>query len=150
MSLPTRALSLTWPWPHFMFSLPEELLKRIENRKPGFSHKSFRGDCWVHLTPCKTNAEFDWACGFARDHGVPEELMPTRRSEYEGHIIGRWSIVDLLAPPTASELPDRWRMYGQIGFVTENARLVKPARCRGALGFWNVSADVLAELAKVA
>lgn len=150
MSLPTRALSLTWPWPHFMFSLPEPLRKKVENRKPGFSHKSFRGDCWVHLTPCKSTIDFDNACKFARWHGVPVDLMPERRSEYEGHIIGRWTVTKILPPPDALDLPDRWRMDGQFGFVVENARLVNPARCRGALGFWNVPPDVLAKLAEAA
>jgi hypothetical protein len=150
LPLPTRALSLTWPWPHFMFSLPEPLRKKIENRKPGFSHKSFRGDCWVQLTPCKTERDFDYACQFALWHGVPAELMPARRSGFEGHIIGRWSVVDLLPPPGPIELPDRWRMDGQFGFVVENARMVPPVKCKGALGFWSVPADVPAQLTAAA
>ncbi len=146
LSLPARALSLTWPWPHFMFCLPPELRKTIENRKLGFSHKSFRGESWVHVTPCKSHRHFEWACAFARAHHVPEALMPQEESKFVGHIIGRWTVVDRLPAPLASELPDRWRMEGQFGFVVENPRLVAPVPCRGSLGFWRVPSDVLALL----
>ena len=145
--LPERALSLSWPWPHFMLCLPPELLKRIENRKPGFSHKSFRGPCWVHVTPPKSRRSFDEACHFAAVlYGVPVELMP-RYDAFPGRgIVGRWDVVDLLPPPRLCQLPDRWRMAGQVGFVTENARPVSFVPCNGALGFWRVPPDVLAKL----
>lgn len=146
--LPGRAISLTWPWPYFMLELPEPHRKKIENRKPGFSHKSFRGECWVHATKPKSKAQFYDACEFAIRHGVPRDLLPPFASPLIGHIVGRWNVVDLLPPPDLLCLPDRWRMIGQVGFVVANARSVKPVRCHGALGFWRVPADVLAELEK--
>jgi hypothetical protein len=149
-TLPTRALSLTWPWPFFMLELPQAIRKTVENRRPGFSHKSFRGECWVHVTKPKSKQQFYDACAFAMAHGVSRDLLPSFESPQIGHIIGRWDIVDLLPIPARGELPDRWRMEGQMGFVVENARLVAPVRCGGALGFWTVPPAVLAELGRTA
>jgi len=146
VELPERALSLTWPWSHFMLELPESIRKKIENRKPGFSHKSFRGECWVHATKPPSRKFFYDACSFAMDHGVPRDLLPSFDTPLLGCIVGRWSVVDMLMAPTPAELPDRWRMVGQLGFVIENARPVAPVACRGALGFWRVPPDVLAKL----
>jgi len=81
-------------------------------------------------------------------HGVPRDSLPSFDFQFIGHIIGRWDIVDLLPMPSPEELPDRWRMEGQLGFVVERARLVAPVRCGGALGFWTVPPAVLAELGK--
>lgn len=147
--LPERALSLTWPWSHFMLELPESIRKKIENRKPGFSHKSFRGECWVHATKPKSKARFYDACEFALRHGVPRDLLPPFLSPAIGCIVGRWDVVGLLPMPSLCELPDRWRMVGQVGFVVERARAVTPVRCDGALGFWRVPPAVLNELEKV-
>lgn len=149
VALPTHALSLLQPWAYFMLSLPPEHLKRIENRKPGFSHKSFRGECWVHASKM-TRSGFYQACSFALDQGVPRELLPTFTACRVGGIIGRWRIVDMLPPPDPEQLPDRWRMDGQIGFVVEDARPVPFVACKGALGFWRVPADVLEQLGKAA
>ena len=148
MNQPERALSLSWPWPHFMLALPEQYRKRIENRKPGFSHKSFRGECWVHVTPCKSRAAFADAVSFARLHGVPDEHLAgiEREHPWVGHIVGAWEIVGMLPRPNLCELPDRWRMLDQVGFVVANERTVSPVRCKGALGFWRVPNDVLAKL----
>lgn len=144
--LPERALSLTWPWTHFMLALPPEHLKRIENRKPGFSHKSFRGECWVHVTPPKSRFQFDDALSFAARHGVPRELMP-RYDAFPGRgIVGRWNVVGLLPRPMLCELPDRWRMIDQVGFVVEGATSVPFVPCNGALGFWRVKPETLALL----
>jgi hypothetical protein len=146
MTLPERALSLTWPWPYFMLELPEPYRKKIENRKPGFSHKSFRGESWVHQTPCRSQRMFYSALEFAIGQGVPRELLPSM-SQFRGvGIVGRWKIVDLLDPPVS--LPDRWRMYGQFGFVVEDARPVPFAPCGGALGFWRVKPETLQLLAR--
>ncbi len=146
-ALPDRALSLSWPWPHFMLALPESIRKPIENRKPGFSHKSFRGESWVHVTPPKSQAAFSASCHFALARGVPPELL-AKFADFPGlGIMGRWTITGVLPVPAPSELPDGWRMVGQFAFTVADARLVPFVACKGALGFWRVPPAVLEQLA---
>lgn len=143
---PTRALSLTGPWWWFMLCLPPPFRKNIENRRPGFSHKSFRGPCWVHATRA-TRRQYDDAVSFALMQGVTAAALaelPSFDAMPVGGIVGRFTVVDML--PVAGPLPDRWRMAGQVGFVVQDAEPVPFVPCKGALGFWRVPTPVLERL----
>jgi hypothetical protein len=156
-ALPERALSLTGPWWWFMLHLPPEYRKTIENRSPGFSHKSFRGPCWVHATRELDRDYFDYVCSVAVLIGVPRELMPSFDGFPRGGIVGRCNVVRILPPPAedrvltpASPMQDRWRMDGQWGFVVEDARPVPFVACRGYQGFWRVPSNVLEQIRRAA
>jgi hypothetical protein len=150
--LPTHALSLKGPWWFFMLCFPKEFRKRIENRPPGFSHKSFRGECWVHATKA-TRQEYINALVFARRQGVPMhelEAVPPFERMPVGGIVGRFTIVDMLPATPCAGLPGSWRMPDSIGFVVANATPVRFVECKGTLGFWRVPDAVLDQLRRAA
>ncbi|HEY3500704.1 MAG TPA: hypothetical protein VGK73_38695, partial [Polyangiaceae bacterium] len=81
-----------------------------------------------------------------------------------GAIIGKATITGIIPPrlkradkppelirDATTPAPVPWHFPEQYGFKLENARrLEKPVLCRGYQGFWNVPADVLSELERVA
>lgn len=153
--LPTRALSLTGPWWWFMLHFPPEWLKRVENRSPGFSWRSFRGPCWVHAAKGLPLETYDFAMKFARNVvGVPEEVLervPSFGELPRGGIVGHFFITDYIHAYTPGVLAfelQRWRMQAQSAFIVEDATPVKFVGCSGAQGFWKVPSEVLAELSK--
>jgi hypothetical protein len=153
--LPQMALSLRQPWCVFMLDLPPEFRKTLENRD---WNTSFRGDVWVHSSKGVTKLEFYEACEFALNAGVPRDLLPSFDGLKRGGIVGRWTIVDVMRPNGLkldgrklvdhARKGDRWHMPDQFGIIVENARAVPFVECRGALGFWRVPADVLANLSE--
>lgn len=145
-----RALSLRPPWWWLMIHLPPEHRKDIENRPPGFSHKSFRGEFLIHSSDM-SRAEYDGARETARLLGVPTSLletMPSFEDMPRRGIVGRARIVDLIPPGDSGR---RWHFPESFGFVVTDARPLPFVACKGALGFWRVPADVLGalELARV-
>lgn len=154
--LPTRALSLTGPWWWLMICLPEPWRKCVENRSPGFSHKSFRGPVWVHATTERSEETYYSAIAFAQAAGVPEtelEKMPALNDMPRGGIVGRFTITRRLAVPGfdlfTEELPptiERWRMANNFGFLTVDAKTAPYTPCRGYQGFWGVPPSVLEQL----
>lgn len=151
--IPTRALSLTGPWWWFMLHLPPVWRKRVENRVPGLSHRSFRGACWVHAAKGMTRVAYGRAMLFARDEaGVPDEVLahvPSFEELPRGGIVGRFDVTDCVDPyrgVLAYEL-QRWHMRGSWAFVVEDAKPVDFVPCKGALGFWRVPLDVLRKVA---
>jgi hypothetical protein len=152
--IPTRAISLTGPWWWFMLHLPPEWLKRVENRSPGFSHRAFRGACWVHAAKGLSRSDFGRAMLFARDDvGVPDAvlaLIPSFEELPRGGIVGRFDVTDYVHANTAGAIAfelQRWRMRGQSVFVVEDAKPVDFVACKGALGFWRVPLDILRKVA---
>jgi len=139
--LPKRALTLIQPWGW----LVANGLKNIENRPAGFSHKSFRGDFWIHAGLKDDPAHLLAAVELADRFGIkiPSLVGPANF----GCIIGRASIYDIIPPGNSGE---RWHFPEQWGFRIRNARPVTPVPCRGYQGFWGVPADVLAQLARSA
>jgi hypothetical protein len=146
--IPERALTLTSPWWWFMLCLPEPLRKPLENRKVGFSHKSFRGPVWVHAGAAASMSRpyYDDAVRFAIDRGVNPGSVPSFEwfRANSGRIVGRFTITDMLPAPELCRLPDGWRMAGCVAFVTvDPVALRAEVPCKGALGFWKVPAPVL-------
>jgi hypothetical protein len=159
-ALPSRALTLWQPWA-WLVAMGH---KPIENRPPGFSHKSFRGDFWIHAAVESSKSIASWA--LARrlcDELLGESFqLPPARELAFGVIIGRATITGIIPPrdPLYARItgdarvlppPVPWHFPDQYGFKVENARpLEKPVACRGYQGFWNVPADVLAKLPEAA
>lgn len=141
-----RALSLTGPWWWFMLHLPPEYRKEIENRSPGFSHKSFRGDFLFHAAKGMTVQEYNSAMKLANSLGVPPSVLdtvPLFSDMPRGGIVGRGRVVDLVPP---GESGRRWHFADSFGFVVEDATPLPFVPCVGALGFWKVKPETLAEL----
>ncbi len=135
--LPTRALTLWQPWAWLVANGHKD----IENRPQGFSFKSFRGEFWIHAGLQVDQASAAKARTLAADLGI---TIPTLTGDdHFGCIIGRATITAIIPPGPSGHI---WHFKEQWGFKVSDARPVKPVRCRGYQGFWNVPADVLAQL----
>lgn len=141
IGLPARALTL---WQPFAWLIANGH-KRVENRPPGFSHKSFRGEFWIHAGTHDNAADFLSACELAERMGI--KIPPLVGDTHFGCIVGRATITGII-PPGDSGVP--WHFPDSWGFTIVNAHPVTPVKCRGYQGFWNVPADVLAKLSGAA
>ena len=150
-----KALSLREPW----LSAVLYKCKRLENR--GWNTR-FRGEFALHAAIGMTAREYDAAAAFMREIGVEP---PTRSELRFGGVAGVGVLEGVLPPRLLSSMhgddpdehesallaarPDkgqllRWRMDGQHGFVlADDVRaLHRVIPCRGALGFFELPADV--------
>jgi hypothetical protein len=161
VNTPDRALTLWQPWAWLVAAGH----KPIENRPRGFSHKSFRGDFWIHAgsAPLAQGGGhlFDaklidaWQSARVLCDGLlghDFELPPLNAHAY-GAIIGRATVVGIM-PPRQPLIGERypmpvtpWHFPDQYGFRVEGAQLLaKPVPCRGFQGFWKVPTPVLEQL----
>jgi hypothetical protein len=146
--LPTRALTLWQPWAWLVANGH----KNIENRPRGFSHKSFRGDFWIHAAAESAESIASWPLAqrvCAELLGEDFRIPPAYVLNF-GAIIGRATITGIV-PPRMSLLGKEdpspivpWHFPDQYGFKLKNARTIEtPVPCRGFQGFWTVPPDVL-------
>ena len=144
---PTRALTLWQPWAWLVASGH----KGVENRPAGFSHKSFRGNFWIHAAAESSASIGSWplAVKLCRELlGEGFQIPPARELSF-GAIVGRATITGILVPrgqmfhkPNVS-----WHFPDQYGFLVEGAvALAEPVPCRGYQGFWTVPPAVVEEL----
>lgn len=154
VTLPDRALTLWQPWAWLVAAGH----KPIENRPRGFSHKSFRGDFWIHAGKRSTAADESWVdvLRLCIEFLGEEFYLPNQNTLTFGAIIGRATITGII-PPRYDDIFGNpapivpWHFPDQYGFRVENARLLKkPVPCRGHQGFWRVPGPVLAGLKEAA
>lgn len=140
---PTLALSIRQPWVHFIFDLPRDLRKDVENR---VWKTNVRGRIWIHAAKGMTCEEYDDARDFAiQEVGVPAIEIGYANELPKGAIVGS---ADLCNCVTEHESP--W-FVGDYGFVLLDPwKLDKPIQCSGALGFWRVPDPILAKLREAA
>lgn len=121
MRLPTHALTLHQPYA-WLVSLG---YKDIENRPRTFSHRSFRGDFWIHAGLVESQETWDQARGHTDRVLGADFLLPPFGELALGAIIGRATITGV--------------------------HLLKVhVMARGYQGFWRVPSDVLAKLREAA
>lgn len=162
--LPERALTLWQPWAWLVAAGH----KPIENRPPGFSFKSFRGDFWIHAGAEPNDKAFQES--WRQAHDLAKQIIgadfrfPCHGELSFGAIIGRATITGIIPPhhpleqrvqgdlcitPVREVVP--WHFPEQYGFKVEHAELLaKPVPCRGFQGFWRVPAPVLERLREAA
>jgi hypothetical protein len=144
--LPTHALTLYQPYA-WLVAFGH---KDIENRPRAFSHKSFRGDFWIHAGRLRDPAVWDEArkhCDRILGKGfilpMPDELV-------YGAIIGRATITGAHLPRQRSLWSTEvapWHFPDQYGLIVKDAvALEVPMPARGYQGFWPVPSDGLGEL----
>jgi hypothetical protein len=136
--LPARALTLWQPWAWLVANGH----KGLENRPVGFSHKSFRGEFWIHAGQ-KVDPHFDNVIQYCRAKGIM--IPPMTGPDHFSAIIGRAKIVSII-PPCRVNCSHAWHYPDQYAFVVSDARLVKPVPCRGYQGFWSVPLPILERL----
>jgi len=130
-----RVLSLTQPWAWCIVSMPG-LWKNVENRKPGFSHKSFRGDFFVHAAKrCRPEDYRGAVTWIAARFGVgAPRCIPPLASLPLGGIVGMSRVTDIVAPSPEPRM--QWHMSDQYGFVLDDRVALPFVECRGHLGFF--------------
>lgn len=133
------ALTIRQPWAHFVVFSG----KRIENRT---WPTKFRGDFLIHAAAALTRDEYDEGLRFALGKpGLSRDALPAFEQLARGVIVGRARLVDCSSGPQRGD-EDPWSLPGQYGFRLDDVRELPFARCRGALGFWEVPVEVLAQL----
>jgi hypothetical protein len=149
-----KALSIRQPWVWAILNAG----KRVENRdwKPRNPGLRFRGDFLIHASAGMTRSEYsdfldtykDIECGhkdlsnpnhprFGRDTHLD---VPSIEALERGGIIGWATIVDVV---TVFDSP--W-FFGPLALVLENVKPLTFTPFKGALGFFDVPSDVVAQL----
>lgn len=154
-----KALSLRQPWAAAVLHLG----KVVENRR---WNTRFRGEFLIHAAKAMTRAELEDAFEFCEDVlGVARtfEIGEAFKDLPLGAIVGRARLVDVV-PPRPEYMPEgleqhypealraggwRWHMREQYGFVLADVRATPLVACRGALGFFEVPADVVSQLSQL-
>lgn len=129
-----RALSVRQPWAWSIINAGKD----VENRSRVFG---IRGRVYIHASAGTTFDEYSCAARMIRERGIvlPEPLPPFDMQD-RGGIIGSVEIVGVVR---ASDSP--W-FVGPSAYILRNPRPLPFTPCKGALSFWRVPADVLAQL----
>lgn len=132
-----KAISVRQPWAWLVV----QGHKPVENRSWA---TKYRGPLLIHASKGMTRDEFDSAmifainvCGFRGHFPRFEELE-------RGGIVGAVRMVDCVAPNARTS---RWHMDGQHGFLLRDAQPLPFVPMNGRLGFFDVPADVVAQVA---
>lgn len=130
-----KALSIRQPWAWLIVNGH----KHIENRT---WPTRFRGPVLIHASKGMSGREYEDAMEFALSVGY-RNYFPERHELERGGIVG---VADLRAcvPPSMRTSP--WHVEGSYGFALFDARPVPFTECKGALGFFDVPADVATQL----
>lgn len=139
-----KALSFSQPW---LWSILHAG-KRVENRSWQAPHRLLPLRIALHAA----KSWDDDALNFFDDIGVTG--YPTGRANYvKGAIVGVATVIECVDADIGRHLPDvdgqrRW-FFGPFGWLLDNVvELKTPIPASGALGLWNVTADVIAEIAR--
>ena len=133
-----KALSVTRPWPTFMFRR-DEPVKTIENRT---WFTPYRGPLLIHAARSWQGSALDFVWQKFGLTGLSWD-----QHDYPLGIVGLVDVVDVCA---AEIRPGRvcecggWAAFGQYHWRIANPRpLVEPVPCKGSLGLWVPPADVM-------
>ncbi len=130
-AVPTKALSVRQPWAWLIVHGHKD----IENRT---WPTRFRGRVLIHASKGMTRAEYEDAADFAYFHGGVQQMTTFEEME-RGGIVGVATITDC-----TDNSGSRWHMPDCLGFKLVDAKPLPFVPCKGALGFFDVPADVLA------
>jgi hypothetical protein len=125
-----RALSLRQPWAWAILHAGKD----IENRK---WNTRVRGRIALHAAYGMTLEEYQDGCDFINSI-KPNIVVPAFEQIIRGAIVGLVEITDVVRKHSSP-----W-FEGPYGFVVARPQLLAmPIECPGALGFWNVSPELV-------
>lgn len=113
--------------------------KDVENRT---WPTRFRGRVLIHASKGMTRDEYDDVEDFL-DYTKTGIVLPQRECLERGGIVGVATIIDCVRP---EQRTSQWHMEDQFGFQIAEAKPLPFVACKGALGFFDVPADVAAQL----
>lgn len=123
------ALSVRGPWWWFMFYLPQEQRKDVENRSWWAPRELIGHDIQIHAAKGMTKREFDEGCAFALKCGATK--LPQFDALHRGGIVG---VVRLVRCVRSS--PSPW-FVGKFGFVLARPYPIPFVPCIGQTGFFD-------------
>lgn len=141
-----RALTLTQPWAWLVVNGH----KPVENRRWHLWRAMIGTEILVHASARMTRVDYEDVVDLAAEID-PRIVLPAFGDIERGGIVGSVRFTGCLCPTGAQETffrpKDRpWWFRDQHGFTLEAARTVPFVACRGSLGFWEVPADILAQV----
>jgi hypothetical protein len=132
-----KALSIRQPWAWLIVAGHKD----IENRS--WSTK-FRGRVLIHAGKGMTDAEFEEAAVTFAMICPPDRFQLAEMAKApRGGIVGVATISDCIP---ASRRASPWHAEGAFGFQITDARPLPFVPCKGMLGFFDVPAEVAAQL----
>lgn len=121
--LQIRCLTLKQPYAYFMFDLPLQVRKPIENRSRSIT--SEMGPMLIQTSALKdTPAEhqyFDTACEQALRRGIPQNLLPRFDDVERGVLYGCLNFASMLPKVSLIDGFNSWKFPGHIGYVCTGA-----------------------------
>lgn len=143
-----KTLSLRQPWAELVVSGA----KPIENRR---WNTNFRGEFLIHASKGMTKNEYAETWRWVRDRGFAcWRDVPPFKDVVRGGIVGIATLSGVLRPGTvdhAALLANstgydlRWHMAEQYGFVLRDIRRTRFVPYSGALGFFSVPDEIVAQ-----
>jgi hypothetical protein len=134
-----KALSIRQPWAWLIVNG----YKNIKNRT---WPTKFRGRVLIHAGKGMTHDEYDDVedfLMFSESPTMQSIRLPSFAALERGGIVGVATITGC-TPSVRRSSP--WHIEGQFGFEIADTRALPFLECKGALGFFNVSAEVSAAL----
>lgn len=129
-----KAITIRQPWA----TLIADGFKPVENRK-WLSH--YRGPLAIHAAKGCTLKEYSDALRFCRNMGITwDKPLDLPGVIVRGAVI---AVVDMVG--CVEDHPSLF-FTGPWGHVYQNVRKIEPVPCSGALGLWELPADVLAQV----
>lgn len=128
-ALQLRRLTLKQPYAYFMFDLPLEYRKDVENRSRSIT--SEMGPMLISTSARIESVYYDEACEAALKRGVPSSLLPAMAALELGVIYGALRLKHALPRTEVFGPSHRWKFPGQVGYLTEDATRLPPRPHRG-------------------
>jgi hypothetical protein len=117
--LQMRCLSLKQPYLHFMFDLPAEYRKTIENRTRSVTKEM--GPLLMAASAKTDRAYFETACEHAQRRGVPGSLLPRYEDLELGVLYGALRFVTMLPTTSLLDVHYPWKFPEHVGYVCRDA-----------------------------
>src|SRR5882672_116291 len=134
-----RCLSLKQPYLHFIFDLPPEHRKDIENRTRSVTSEP--GPILFAASATTKRDYFDLACEGALKRGVPEALLPKYEQIEKGVLYGCVRITQVLPSTSMMDHLWKWKFPGHTGYVLKDAVRLAPRQLSGQQTLFYVDLD---------
>lgn len=131
-----RAINVRAPWTAFIFGLPPEIRKDIENRGwrlRAADGQPYTGPLAIVASATCTRVEYDQACSWAcRFTKTRRDMLPDRRDLELGGLVGVTHVKGYVEPDHGS--PYDWHMPDSWGWQLANSVALPFRRVRGRQG----------------
>lgn len=135
--LQMRCLSLKQPYLWFMFDLPPQYRKSIENRTRSIT--SEMGPILMAASAKTERVYFETACEQAIRRSVPEALLPSYDDLELGVLYGALRFRAMLPKVSLLDQVHPWKFPGHVGYACDGAMRLPPRPVSGEQGIFYVT-----------